>query len=57
LQPSAQFLVEDMGPDLSMTTVLLESDLNGLVQVHDGAVAAHQNTTPDRGTGLAEHRA
>src|SRR5262245_37826274 len=39
------------------TTAPAEGDLDGLVQVDNGAVAAHQETPPDMGTGFAEHDA
>jgi hypothetical protein len=39
------------------TTAPTEGDLDGLVQVDDGAVAAHQESSPDMGTGLSAHNA
>jgi len=39
------------------TATPAESDLDGLVQVYNGTVAADQETPPDMGTSLAEHDA
>jgi hypothetical protein len=39
------------------STAPAEGDLDGLVQVDDGAVAAHQEASPDMGTGFTEDNA
>src|SRR5262249_12337912 len=51
--PSVTLHLEGKRPSTAPT----QSHLNGLVQVDDGAVAAHQETSPNRGTRLPEHDA